>query len=160
MKKIIPIIVILLVLIGAYKLNQVFDSKFSFGLEHDNTLVENSPYMGQRIELLPNVLLVKMKNWGRWKDDFLYVYDKVPVNLDKATVVDSKKNSAATKFRVIEVRYSVDKSFGKTEKCILENESVEEEKIILECVIFKENLNHLEKLLISFPEYDFVRVIN
>lgn len=143
----------------AYRFKQAFDSTFSFGLEKNNTQVINSPYIGKRIEILPNVLLVKMENWGGWLDEFLYVYDKVPVNLDKASIIYSKKIAAVTKFKVIDVRIKVDKVMGERDICILQNENREDEKIFVECVVFKENPNHLEEQLITGPEYKFVRVI-
>lgn len=104
----------------------LFIAKESF----DKARVRNvSPMLGKEFRFPPFTVLAKMKGYGGWRDEFLYVFAQKPEPGFDAQLVHSIKLNEFVPFTVVELK----ENRAGQDLCLLENKSVTEEQVAVEC---------------------------
>lgn len=111
----------------------------------DRKPIPNSPYVGQEVELAPFAEFYKMKDFGGWTDEFLYVMTHEPRKEKYVEIIFKsnnmpRDNNGYSKFKVTEAVYQTNTSGpgSKKEICILSSVIETSEKISARCEILED----------------------
>ncbi len=97
-----------------------------------NRELKLSKSLGRVVKIAPFAAIVKLKEYSGWKDEYNYLLFQNPKGDDaiSSQVVKSRQLDAYTNFKVIELKAD----YARNEiVCILENEKIENEKVVVPC---------------------------